>query len=102
MVSAIKSLKLRIPARIDFHTALFSGTSQRETTVVPTIPISRVYQSTGAGDAWNAANIFADLCGFADDERLMFANICAGLYISSSDAAHSTIDMVINYIKKSL
>jgi sugar/nucleoside kinase (ribokinase family) len=102
MLSAITSLKLRIPARIDFHTALFSGTVQSETTVVPTIPVSRVYRSTGAGDAWNAANIFADLCGFADDERLLFANLCAGLYISSSDAAHSTIDMVINYIKKSL
>jgi sugar/nucleoside kinase (ribokinase family) len=61
-----------------------------------------VYRSTGAGDAWNAANIFADLLGFADDERLLFANIFAGVYISSPDIVHPTIDTVINFIKHNL
>jgi len=102
MITAVESLKKKVPARIDFHTALLSSSVSGTTTVVPTIPVSTIYRSTGAGDAWNAADIFADLLGFSDDERLLFANICAGQYISSSDMGHSTIDMVINYIKNNL
>ncbi|HUT00114.1 MAG TPA: carbohydrate kinase family protein [Candidatus Thermoplasmatota archaeon] len=102
MISAIKSLKKKIPARIDFHTALFSSSVQRTVTVIPSISLRTVYRSTGAGDAWNAANIFADLLGFADDERLLFANIFAGVYISSPDILHPTIDTVINFMKNNL
>jgi sugar/nucleoside kinase (ribokinase family) len=102
MIAAVESLKKKIPARIDFHTSLFSSSVQGVSMVVPTILLSNVVRSTGAGDAWNAADIFADLLGFADDERLLFANICAGQYVSSPDVAHSTIDTVINYIKKNI
>jgi sugar/nucleoside kinase (ribokinase family) len=102
MITALESLKKKIPARIDFHTSLFSCSVQRASLVIPTIPLSTVYRSTGAGDAWNAANIFADLLGFASDERLLFANIFAGQYISSPDIVHPTIDMVINFIKKTI
>jgi sugar/nucleoside kinase (ribokinase family) len=102
MISAIEALKKKIPARIDFHTSLFSSSVQNTITVIPSIPLKTIYQSTGAGDAWNAANIFADLLGFADDERLLFANIFAGLYISSLDNVDLTIDMVINFIKNNI
>jgi len=102
MISAAKSLKKNISARIDLHTALFSSSFQSTSPVIPTIPLTTVYRFTGAGDAWNAADIFADLLGFADDERLLFANIVAGQYISSPNIMHSTIDMVINFIKKNL
>lgn len=102
MIVAAESLKKNIPARIDLHTALFSSSFQNTTTVVPTVPRTMPYRLTGAGDAWNAANIFADLLNFADDERLLFANIVAGQYISSPEIMHSTIDMVINNIKKDI
>jgi sugar/nucleoside kinase (ribokinase family) len=102
MISAAVSLKRKIPARIDLHTSLFSGSIRDTFIVVPTMSLSTVYRSTGAGDAWNAANIFADLLGFADDERLLFANMFAGHYISSTDVVHSTIDMLINSIKRTL
>jgi sugar/nucleoside kinase (ribokinase family) len=102
MISAAVSLKKEIPARIDLHTALFSSSIRDTSIIVPTMPLSTVYRSTGAGDAWNAANIFADLLGFADDERLLFANMFAGYYISSADAIYSTIDMLINSIKRTL
>jgi len=102
MVSALESLKKKIPARIDFHTSQFSGSVQGTVTVVPTIHLSTVYRSTGAGDVWNAANIFADFVGFADDERLLFANIVAGQYISSPDILPPSLDMVINFIKNNI
>jgi len=102
MISAAVLLKKKVPARIDLHTALFSGSIRNTFIVVPTMSLSTVYRFTGAGDAWNAANLFADLLGFADDERLLFANMFAGHYMSSTDVVHSTIDMLINFIKKTL
>ena len=102
MISAAVMLKKKIPARIDLHTALFSGSICNNFIVVPTLSLLTMYRSTGAGDAWNAANIFSDLLGFADDERLLFANMFAGSYISSPDVVHVTIDTCINFIKNSL
>jgi sugar/nucleoside kinase (ribokinase family) len=102
VVNAAERFKKKTPARIDFHTSLFSCSIRDASTVVPTITQARVLRSTGAGDAWNAADIFADLLGFADDERLLFANIFAGCYISSSDSLHPTLDIVIDFIKKGL
>lgn len=102
MIAAAESLKKKIPARIDFHTSLFSSSFHTTSTVIPTLSLSTVHRLTGAGDAWNAGNIFADLLDFADDERLLFANIVAGQYISSPMSMHSTIDMVINYIKSNI
>lgn len=102
IVAAAETLKKTVPARIDLHTSSFSCSIQDRSLVVPTISLSKVYRFTGAGDAWNAANIFADLLGFADDERLLFANIVAGGYISSPTIIHPTINMVIDFIKKEL
>jgi sugar/nucleoside kinase (ribokinase family) len=102
MIRAAEQLKKKISARIDLHTSLFSCSIHHTTTMIPTIPQQRVIRSTGAGDAWNAANLFADLLDFADDERLLFANIFAGIYISSNEPIHPTIDMVIDSIKKTL
>jgi sugar/nucleoside kinase (ribokinase family) len=102
MISSAVLLKKKIPARIDLHTSLFSASIRDTFIVIPSMPLSMVYRSTGAGDAWNAANLFAELLGFADDERLLFANMFAGYYISSPDLVHLTIDMCINFIKKNL
>lgn len=102
MIQAVVSLKKKIPARLDLHTSQFSCSFQTTPTIVPTLSLPTMYRSTGAGDAWNAANIGAELLKFKDDERLMFANLFAGLYISSPEPIHPTIDMVINSIKKTL
>ena len=100
MMNTGELFKKKIPARVDLHTSLFSCSFHESTIIIDTIPLSNVYRLTGAGDAWNAANIFADLLGFADDERLLFANIVAGQYISSPEGIHPTLDMVIDFIKK--
>ena len=102
MIAAATSLKKMVPARIDLHTSMFAGSFRSTFVTIPAMSLSAVYRSTGAGDAWNAANIFADLLGFADDERLLFANMFAGYYISSPEMVHLTIDMLINCIKKTL
>jgi sugar/nucleoside kinase (ribokinase family) len=100
IVNAAVSLKQKINARLDLHTANFACTVDKKYTVIPTPNLSRIYRSTGAGDAWNAGDIFAELLDFEDDERLMFANSVAGCYISSSEPAHPTLETIIEFISK--
>jgi len=100
VINAAVTLKKKIPARIDLHTASFSCTINDKCTVISTIKISRIYRVTGAGDTWNAGNLFAELLGFNDDERLLFANLVAGCYITSSDPIHPSVEKIIDFIKQ--
>lgn len=102
MIAAAAALKKNVPARIDLHTAQFSCSIRQTSTVVPTMPLNNVHRFTGAGDAWNAANLCADLLGLPDDERLYFANLFAGLFISSPEPIHPTMDTLMNTIKKTI
>jgi sugar/nucleoside kinase (ribokinase family) len=100
LVHALAELKKQMSARMDLHTARFSCSMGKVPMIVPTTSLPTIYRSTGAGDAWNAANLFAELFGFEDDERLLFANIAAGFYISSHEPIHPTLDIIFNFIKK--
>jgi len=80
-----------LSARIDLHTTTFAGSFTPKTeTVVPAFKVP-VLRATGAGDAWNAGNIFGDALGFPDSHRLTLANLAAAYYISSPTAEHPTI-----------
>ncbi len=100
VVNAAVSLRQKINARLDLHTANFACTVDKKYTVIPTLNLSRIYRSTGAGDAWNAGDIFAELLDFDDDERLLFANLVAGYYISSPEPVHPTLEKIIEFISK--
>jgi len=99
-LKAVNLLKKKIDARIDLHTANFACSTNKNCIVIPTIKIKKIFRSTGAGDAWNAGNIFADLLGFEDDERLFFANSVAGYYISSKEPIHPNLEKIIGFISK--
>jgi sugar/nucleoside kinase (ribokinase family) len=94
-------LSKRIPARIDLHTATYSATLRRNNKpiVVPSLRV-KVLRATGAGDAWNAGNMYAEQQGFPDEERLMFANAVAAYYVSSTDATHPTLDQLKDFLTK--
>jgi len=102
LLDAACLLKKQMHARIDLHTANFSCTVTDSCTVVPTIQIPSIKRTTGAGDAWNAGDIFADLLGFHDEERLMFANTVAAWYISSPDSLHPTLSDLIAFLQKQI
>lgn len=99
IISAAVSLKKKLHARIDLHTSNFACTVNKNCTVIPTLQLSKVYRATGAGDAWNAGNLFAELLNFNDDERLLFANLVAGCYISSPDPIHPSLEKIISFIR---
>ena len=99
---AMVSLKKKIHGRIDLHTSNFACTVNKNCTVIPSIQLSKICRITGAGDAWNAGNLFAELLNFDDDERLLFANLVAGCYIASSDPIHPSLEEIISFIRTGL
>ncbi|MDH5449640.1 MAG: carbohydrate kinase family protein [Candidatus Bathyarchaeota archaeon] len=83
-------LAQNLSARIDLHATTYAGTfTKSKETIVPAlkVPVKRI---TGAGDAWNAANLYADANKFSDSHRLGFANAIAAYYISNRRPEHPT------------
>lgn len=90
-------------ARIDLHTTDFSATfrKNKRPQIVSSYKV-KVLRATGAGDSWNAGNIYAEQQGLPDKARLAFANAVAGYYVSNPDAVHSTISQLIGFSKKGI
>ena len=95
-------LAKNLSARVDLHTTTFAGsfTSNLEVTV-PAFKVS-VLRATGAGDAWNAGNIFGDALGLPDSCRLTLANAVAAYYISSPAGEHPTLPKLVDFCSKQL
>jgi sugar/nucleoside kinase (ribokinase family) len=101
LVKAAVSLNEKLHARIDLHTKSFACTvNKKNVQVIPTLRLSKIYRATGAGDVWNAGDLFAELLDFDDDERLLFANVAAGCYISSPDPKPPSLDEILVFLKK--
>jgi sugar/nucleoside kinase (ribokinase family) len=93
-------LARNLTARVDLHTAAFSGSFTRENEViVPGFSVKSL-RSTGAGDSWNAGNIYGDALKLPDSCRLMLANAVAGYYISSPRAEHPTPQRLIEFCQE--
>jgi len=84
--------------RVDLHTPLFSASVSEVTTAVPAF-ISESHISCGAGDAWNAGNIYCTLHELPDNDRLVFANALATLYVSSAQAEHPSRSEIISFLQ---
>jgi ribokinase len=100
-IESAKILSRYLSARIDVHTTTFSATfaKNKKPTIIPAlkVPVRRV---TGAGDSWNAANIYSDANDFPDKFRLAFSNAFAAYYITSKKAEHSTLGKLKKFIQK--
>lgn len=82
---AAEVLAGRVGGRVDVHTAeealtRGSGGGRR----VPAFDVDAA-RRTGAGDAWNAGNILADLLGSPDGERLRVAHAVAALAVRDGE-----------------
>ncbi|UCB61308.1 MAG: carbohydrate kinase family protein, partial [Candidatus Bathyarchaeota archaeon] len=77
-----RTLAKNLSARIDLHTTTFSGSfTPKKEVVVPAFKV-QVLRSTGAGDSWNAGNIWGDALHIPDACRLTLANAVAAHYTS--------------------
>jgi len=82
-------------SRVDLHTPNFSATfidGQRERFPCLKIEPRKV---TGAGDAWNAGDVYAQGIGLSHKERLLFANATAAAYVSKPGLEPATLDEVL-------
>ncbi len=90
---------LRKHSRVDLHTKNFvrSYYEDRETIEIPTFDLEPK-QLTGAGDAWDAGNVFGELIGFSDESRLMLANAVAAYYISDPQGRHPSREDLVGFL----
>ena len=92
------AFKRRVATRIDYHTPRFSSSIDNAVTLCPTYDVE-LHRSTGAGDAWNAGNIFGELVGLPPILRLCLANAVAGYYVSSRRGVHPTSDELLTFVR---
>lgn len=95
-----KELSARINANLDVHTSKSSSSWRKgENYRARTFEIE-LKRSTGAGDAWNAANMLGYLLELEPEERLTFANAFAASYLSADKPKHSTLKEIISFLKR--
>ncbi len=85
--------------KIDLHTQLFSAVINGDNIIAtPSFDVeSRVV--CGAGDAWNAGDIYGHLFEISPLDRIILANAVAALYVSSPIAAHPSRQDVIHMLR---
>jgi len=90
-----------LTVRIDLHTTAYSATidKNRKPHIASSFKV-KTLRATGAGDAWNAGNIYADKQNLPSEKRLTFANAVAAYYISSPNATHPTLNQLKKFLKK--
>jgi len=98
-LSAAQFLSTETGTRIDLHTPHFAATIvDDDLTTVPAFDaVSRV--TCGAGDSWNAGDIYGTLQRLSDSDRLTLANAIASQYVSSVDASHPSIEEIIIFLR---
>ena len=100
-LEAARALAKRLPARIDLHTTVFSGSfTKRGEVVVPAFKVNAL-RATGAGDAWDAGNILGDRAALSDECRLTLANAVAACYLSGRSGAHPTRMELAKFVENS-
>ncbi len=102
VVECARLLAQRLASRIDLHTTTFSATyTKHEDAIVPSFKV-KTLRATGAGDAWNAGNIYADANDFPTELRLMFANAVAAYYLRNPKCEHPQLSQLRSFLKQAL
>jgi sugar/nucleoside kinase (ribokinase family) len=97
LFEAASVFSMLIP-RVDLHTPEFSATFvDGQRLRVPCAKIKPV-KVTGAGDIWNAADIFAQGVGLGHKERLVFANAAGAAYLEKPGLEPPSLEEVIGRI----
>jgi ribokinase len=98
--AAAKTISERVGISTDLHTKAGSAWSNgKESTFVHAIKVE-ARTLTGAGDAWDAADIIGYLAGLDPPERLLFANCCASLYVRDPKGEAPTMNKVFEVLER--
>ncbi len=89
-----------LSVEVDLHTPDYSGIfTKKQALLCPAFNV-KVRRSTGAGDAWNAGNIFALLKRAEAQTRLLMANLLAGAYVSGRRAEIHSLKSLSGFLKR--
>jgi sugar/nucleoside kinase (ribokinase family) len=97
LFGAASVFSMMIP-RVDLHTPEFSATfvdGQRIRVPCAKIKPTKV---TGAGDVWNAADIYAQGLGLGHKDRLIFANAAGAAYLEGRGLEPPTLQEVVGRV----
>ena len=85
-----------LAVRVDLHTPEFSATFiDGQRVRVPCLKLEPA-KVTGAGDVWNAADIFAQGMELDHKERLIFANAAAAAYLRKPGLDPPSLEEILN------
>ncbi len=97
---AAKRISESLGISTDVHTKLGAAWSNgKETAFAHAIKVD-AKRLTGAGDTWDAADIIGYLAGLNSQERLLFANCCASLYIRDPNGEPPSINKAFELIER--
>jgi ribokinase len=86
-------------ARVDLHTPYYSATVKGDiVTAFPSFDV-KSHVVCGAGDAWNAGDIYGTLLDLSPIDRLVLANAVASLYVSSPSAIHPRLPDIVKFLE---
>jgi ribokinase len=98
--SAAKKISEKVGISIDLHSKVGAAWSNgKESTFMHTIKVE-ARTLTGAGDAWDAADIVGYLAGLDTQERLLFANCCASLFVRDPQGDPPTMNKVFELVER--
>jgi sugar/nucleoside kinase (ribokinase family) len=98
-LDAARFVSSELHIRLDLHTPYYAATILDDHVVsVPAFEIQGNI-ALGAGDAWNAGDIWGLLHSMDPQDRLILANAVASLYVSSKNAEHPSRYEVKSYLE---
>jgi ribokinase len=103
--NAIKKAALvlanKLSIKINIHTRIGASWSDGEEPIfVPSFKVEP-QTLTGAGDSWDSANIIAYMIGLDEEEqRLIFSNAYAALYVTNPLSEPATMNETIDFIER--
>jgi ribokinase len=97
-----KKIAERVGISTDIHTRIGAAWSNgKESMFVYAIKVE-TKTLTGAGDSWDAGDIVGYLAGLDPQQRLLFANCCASLYVRDQDGEPPTMNQVFELVERIL
>jgi ribokinase len=97
-----RKIAQKVGISIDLHTKIGAAWSNgKESIFVYPIKVEARTQ-TGAGDSWDAADIVGYLAGLDPQQRLLFANCCASLYVRNPNGEPPTMNNVFELVERVL
>jgi len=98
-IEKARALHRQLNLELDLHTSDFAFAIGRdEECIVPSYDITPL-RMTGAGDSWNAGNVYALLSGMALSDRLLFANAVAAYYLCDEKGEHGNAFEILRFME---